>query len=103
MRPFSVASVATCDVALGSELSLRERKALMDEDQWGLLIDRYLWRDMTATDRERARHEFTRDVSVSGGLVTGRVQTGVETEEGSALHDPSDRRSVGPEGPGCAR
>lgn len=58
MRAFSVSSVARCDVALGSELSLRERDALMSEAEWGVLVDRSLWDHMTAAERERARQEF---------------------------------------------
>lgn len=58
MRAFSVSSVARCDVALGSELTLRERDALMNEAEWGLLVDRQLWDHMTPTERERAQREF---------------------------------------------
>lgn len=57
MRAFSVASVPTCDLGLHG-LSLRERHALMTQDDWGLLIDRELWADMGPAERERARSEW---------------------------------------------
>lgn len=57
MRAFSVSSVPTCDLGLLG-LSLRERQALMTQDDWGLLIDRELWTDMSPAEQERARSEW---------------------------------------------
>lgn len=55
---FSTSSVPTHDAALAVELTLRERRALMTQRDWGVLIDRELWPHMTPTDRERARRDF---------------------------------------------
>lgn len=51
------------------ELSLRERQAMMTQDDWGLLIDRELWEHMSPTERERAQREWTATAVASGGHI----------------------------------